>query len=89
MLPYSVTPDWITRRTSTSGTGDGPVLTSVTAAYLQRNLRPQLAAVAVVGLPLAADFGPVAVAEVGDRADQGKAFAGLGVAVPYTLSTWR
>jgi hypothetical protein len=30
-----------------SGTGDGPVLTSVTAAYLQRNLRPQVKSITV------------------------------------------
>lgn len=30
-----------------TGRGDGPVLTSVTAAYLQRNLRPQVRAVTV------------------------------------------
>lgn len=30
-----------------SGTGDGPILTSVTAAYLQRNLRPQVRSVTV------------------------------------------
>src|SRR5205823_7125989 len=30
-----------------TGKGDGPVLTSVTAAYLQRNLRPQVRSVTV------------------------------------------
>ena len=30
-----------------TGTGDGPVLTSVTAAYLQRNLRPQVRSITV------------------------------------------
>ena len=45
----------------------------------QRAAGPELAAVARVGLPLAADFGPVAGVEVGDRADQGEALAGLGV----------
>lgn len=30
-----------------SGAGDGPVLTSVTAAYLQRNLRPQVRSITV------------------------------------------
>jgi len=30
-----------------TGTGDGPVLTSVTAAYLQRNLRPQVRTITV------------------------------------------
>jgi sugar lactone lactonase YvrE len=30
-----------------SGSGDGPVLTSITAAYLQRNLRPQVRSVTV------------------------------------------
>jgi hypothetical protein len=30
-----------------SGTGEGPILTSVTAAYLQRNLRPQVRSVTV------------------------------------------
>lgn len=30
-----------------SGTGEGPVLTSVTAAYLQRNLRPQVRTITV------------------------------------------
>ncbi|MFI5302605.1 MAG: hypothetical protein ACHREM_31335, partial [Polyangiales bacterium] len=30
-----------------SGTGEGPVLTSVTAAYLQRNLRPQVRSITV------------------------------------------
>ena len=39
----------------------------------QRAAGTQLAAVARVGLPLAADLGPVAGAEVGDRADQGEA----------------
>jgi sugar lactone lactonase YvrE len=30
-----------------TGTGDGPVLTSVTAAYLQRNLRPQVRSITI------------------------------------------
>src|SRR5438067_8222717 len=30
-----------------TGQGDGPVLTSVTAAYLQRNLRPQVRSITV------------------------------------------
>ena len=30
-----------------TGKGDGPVLTSVTAAYLQRNLRPQVRSITV------------------------------------------
>ncbi len=30
-----------------TGTGDGPILTSVTAAYLQRNLRPQVRSITV------------------------------------------
>src|SRR5258706_7110093 len=30
-----------------TGTGNGPVLTSVTAAYLQRNLRPQVRTITV------------------------------------------
>lgn len=34
-------------RASLSGAGGGPVLTSVTAAYLQRNLRPQVRAITV------------------------------------------
>ena len=41
----------------------------------QRPLCPQLAPVAVVGLPLAADFGPVSGAQVGDRPDQCEALA--------------
>jgi hypothetical protein len=34
-------------RVALSGAGDGPVLTSVTAAYLQRNLRPQVRSITV------------------------------------------
>jgi hypothetical protein len=34
-------------RITLTGSGDGPVLTSVTAAYLQRNLRPEVRAVTV------------------------------------------
>jgi sugar lactone lactonase YvrE len=34
-------------RATLSGSGDGPVLTSVTAAYLQRNLRPQVRSITV------------------------------------------
>src|SRR5665811_281869 len=45
----------------------------------QRPARLQLAPVARVGLPVAADFGPLALAQVGDRADQGKALARLRV----------
>src|SRR6185295_4938599 len=30
-----------------AGRGDGPVLTSVTAAYLQRNLRPQVRSITI------------------------------------------
>ena len=45
----------------------------------QGALGAQLAPVAGVGLPLAADFRPVADAEVGDRADQREALARLGV----------
>ena len=45
----------------------------------QRAARPQLPAVARVGLPVAAHFGPVAGVEVGDRADQREALAGLHV----------
>ena len=58
----------------------------------QGALGAQLAAVAVVCLPLAADFGPVASVEVADRPDQGEAFARLrlldlehGVAVVLVL----
>jgi hypothetical protein len=45
----------------------------------QRSRRLQLAAVAGVVLPVAADFGPVADAEVGDGAHQREALARLGV----------
>jgi hypothetical protein len=34
-------------RTVLSGSGNGPVLTSVTAAYLQRNLRPQVRSITI------------------------------------------
>ncbi len=34
-------------RTVLTGSGDGPVLTSVTAAYLQRNLRPQVRSITI------------------------------------------
>jgi hypothetical protein len=34
-------------RATLSGSGEGPVLTSVTAAYLQRNLRPQVRSITV------------------------------------------
>jgi hypothetical protein len=34
-------------RAALSGTGEGPVVTSVTAAYLQRNLRPQVRSITV------------------------------------------
>ena len=45
----------------------------------QRPARLQLPPVARVGLPVAADFGPVAGVQVGDRADQREALARLGV----------
>ena len=45
----------------------------------QRAAGPQLAPVARVGLPVAADLGPVAGVQVGDGADQGEALARLGV----------
>ena len=57
----------------------GDLALAVGGVERQRALGAQLAAVAGVGLPLAADFGPVAGAEVGDRADQGEALARLGV----------
>ena len=57
--------------------GDLPL--AVGGVERQRSLCAQLAPVAGVGLPLAADFGPVAGAEVGDRPDQGEALAGLGL----------
>ena len=57
----------------------GDLALAVGGVERQRPLGAQLAAVARVGLPLAADFGPVAGAEVGDRADQREALAGLGV----------
>src|SRR5215831_19043104 len=34
-------------RATLSGSGDGPVLTSVSAAYLQRNLRPTVRSITV------------------------------------------
>ena len=45
----------------------------------QRAAGAELAAVAGVGLPLAADLGAVAGAEVGHRADEGEALRGLDV----------
>ena len=57
----------------------GDLTLAVGGVERQRPLGAQLAAVAGVGLPLAADFGAVAGAEVGDRADQGEALAGLGL----------
>ena len=53
----------------------GDLALAVGRVERQRPLGPQLAAVAGVGLPLAADFGAVAGVEVGDRADQGEALA--------------
>ena len=53
----------------------GDLALAVGGIERQRSLRSQLAPVAAVGLPLAADFGAVAGAEVGDRADQGEALA--------------
>src|SRR4029077_8976878 len=38
---------YIQWRAAISGSGEGPVLTSITAAYLQRNLRPQVRSVTV------------------------------------------
>ena len=57
----------------------GDLALAVGGVERQRPLGPQLAPVARVGLPLAADFGPVAGAEVGDRADQGEALARVRV----------
>ena len=57
--------------------GDLPL--AVGGVERQRSLGPQLAPVAAVGLPLAADFGPVAGAEVGDRPDQCEALSGAGL----------
>ncbi len=47
----------------------GDLALAVGRIQRQRPLGPQLAPVAGVGLPLAADFGAVAGAEVGDRSD--------------------
>ena len=58
--------------------GDLPL--AVGGVERHRALGAELAAVARVGLPLAADLGPVALAEVGHRPDQGEAFARLGLA---------
>ena len=57
----------------------GDLALAVGGVERQRSLGAQLAPVAAVGLPLAADFGPVAGAEVGDRPDQREALAGVGL----------
>ena len=57
----------------------GDVALAVGGVERQRALGPQLAPVARVGLPLAADFGPFAGVEVGDRPDQREALARLGL----------
>ena len=57
----------------------GDLALAVGRVERQGALGAQLAAVAGVGLPLAADFGPVAGAEVGDRPDQREAVAAVGV----------
>ena len=56
----------------------GDLALAVGGVERQRPDRPQLAPVARVGLPLAAHFGAVAGAEVGDRADQREALAEAG-----------
>ena len=55
----------------------GDLALAVGGVQRQCPLGAQLAPVAGVGLPLAADFRPVSGSQVGDRADQGEALAGL------------
>ncbi len=50
----------------------GDLALAVGGVERQRPLGSQLAPVAVVGLPVATDFGPVALVEVGDGPDQAK-----------------
>ena len=52
-----------------TGRGDGPVLTSVTAAYLQRNLRPQVRSITIhpPGIVFQKPFGEPELAGFGDQ----------------------
>src|SRR5881394_81551 len=57
----------------------GNLARSVGGIERQRPPRPQLPSIARMCLPIAAYFGPLAGAQVGDRADQSKPLARLGV----------
>jgi hypothetical protein len=74
-----------------TGKGDGPVLTSVTAAYLQRNLRPQVRSVTVhpAGIVFQKPFstGDPELAGFDDQSTPERKLAAAASAQPGTSST--